>query len=93
MIEFGITDMVWRLLGVAGFALYVTNYLMLSWRWLDTESSAFFFLNTTAAALVLASNYVDFNLASALIQVFWIVIGFNAIFLRRKSLRAEAAAA
>jgi len=90
MVDLVLPDMFWRSLGMAGFALYVLNYALLSWRLVDVKSNRFFVWNTAAASLVLASNYIDFNLASVLIQVFWIAIGLNAIILRRKSAPSEA---
>ena len=69
-------------LGLLGFCIYVVNYCCLSFRILSSESIWFFAINTTAAALVLISLMQDFNLASALIQTFWIVIGACAIVLR-----------
>ncbi|CAN0601895.1 unnamed protein product [Ectocarpus sp. 12 AP-2014] len=72
-----------RFIGVVGFGLYVTNYSLLSSRVVSSESIGFFFMNTVAAAFVLASNYVEFNLASVMIQVFWIAIGFKAMAIRR----------
>lgn len=78
---------VFRALGILGFGFYVLNYWLLSSRVLDSESKSFFALNTVAAALVLMSNYVEFNLASVLIQVFWIVIGTLAIIKRSRTNR------
>ena len=73
-----------RFIGVVGFGLYVTNYSLLSSRVVSSESLGFFLMNTVAAAFVLASNYVEFNLASVMIQVFWIAIGFKAMAIRRR---------
>ncbi|MDA9208459.1 hypothetical protein N9O61_06210, partial [Octadecabacter sp.] len=45
-------------------------------------------LNVLAASLVLASLTVEFNLASALIQISWIVIGCAGIFIRLAKTRS-----
>ena len=83
-----------RFLGVIGFLLYVANYTMLSLRILHSDSITYFAINIAAAALVLLSLTQDFNLASAMIQTFWIVLGIPAILLRmgrrRSDRRAEA---
>ena len=71
-----------QLLGLFGFFTYVTSYTCLSFRILSSESISYFALNTTAATLVMISLTRDFNLASALIQGFWIVLGVAAIGLR-----------
>lgn len=78
------TETFFRFIGVIGFGLYVTNYSLLSSRVVSSESTGFFLMNTVAAAFVLTSNYVEFNLASVMIQVFWIAIGFKAIAIRRR---------
>ena len=78
------TDTLFRFIGVLGFGLYVTNYSLLSSRVINSDSLGFFAMNTVAAAFVLVSNYVEFNLASVMIQMFWIAIGFKAMAIRRK---------
>ncbi|MBV2358519.1 hypothetical protein KUH32_01915 [Thalassococcus sp. CAU 1522] len=69
-------------LGILGFMAYVANYLMLSFRVLSSESVLYFVINTSAATLVLISLTQEFNMASALIQGFWITIGICAIAIR-----------
>ena len=71
-----------RALGILGFLTYVLNYTLLSLRILTSENLRYFALNILAAVLVLISLTEDFNLASALIQGFWILIGGLAILLR-----------
>lgn len=82
------TESIFRIVGVIGFGLYVTNYALLSSRAISSESIRFFMMNTVAACFVLISNYVEFNLASVMIQLFWIAIGTKAMLIRRKSRRA-----
>lgn len=83
MTEFD-TEMVFRIIGVVGFGLYVANYSLLSSRVINSDSAGFFLVNTLAASCVLASNYIEFNLASVMIQVFWIAIGIKAMIIRRR---------
>ena len=71
-----------RAIGVLGFLTYVTNYFALSLRLLTSEHLTFFVLNIAAASMVMVSLTQEFNLASALIQGFWIVIGVIAVSLR-----------
>ncbi len=71
-----------NLLGVVGFAIYVLNYCLISFNRLNPGCIAFFALNLLASSLVLISLMGAFNLASALIQSFWIVISIAAIYLR-----------
>lgn len=86
MTEFD-TQMTFRIIGVIGFGLYVTNYTLLSWRIVNSDSIRFFLVNTLAAILVLASNYIEFNLASVMIQVFWIAIGIKAMIIRHRYIK------
>ena len=69
-------------IGVAGFALYVLNYGLLTIHRLTSQSKAYFVLNMFAASCVLIGLTHSFNLASALIQGFWIVISVVAILMR-----------
>lgn len=71
-----------RAIGLCGFFLYVGVYAAVSFRFLTGDCLAFFVGNTLAAGLVLIGLSHNFNLASALIQVFWICIGIAAIVLR-----------
>ena len=78
-------ETIFRAIGVFGFGLYVMNYSMLARGTLTSASLKFFSINIIAASCVLASNYTEFNLASVMIQIFWIIIGTYAILHRRKS--------
>ena len=80
-----------RAVGVAGFLMYVFNYFALSTRLLTSEHTSYFVINIAAATMVLVSLSQDFNLASALIQGFWIIMGCVAVFLRLGWRRSRAA--
>ena len=74
--------------GVTGFALYVLGYLLLALRCLGNESRLYYGLNFLAAGCVLVSLSENFNLASAMIQVFWISIsalGLSLSYVRVRS--------
>lgn len=73
---------VFRWIGVAGFVTYVAVYAALCLGVWAGDSLRYFCGNTLAAGLVLISLSAEFNLASALIQSFWIVMGCIAILLR-----------
>lgn len=70
------------LIGILGFLLYLGNYILITFQWLDSRSIRFFGINILAAACVLFSLSEDFNLAAAMIQIFWIALGILAIILR-----------
>lgn len=74
--------LVFRWIGVAGFLTYVGVYAALCLGFCAGDSLRYFSGNTIAAGLVLISLSAEFNLASAMIQCFWIVMGCTAIVLR-----------
>lgn len=76
-----------EMIGVAGFALYVLSYGLISFHRITSSSRAYFGLNLVAASLVLIGLTHSFNLASALIQGFWIAISLAALFMRPRQLQ------
>lgn len=73
------------IIGVVGFGFYIINYSMVTFQKINSHGIAFFSINIVAATCVLTSLSQNFNLAAALIQVFWIGLGLVAIGLRLKS--------
>ena len=85
--------MLFELIGVAGFGLYVMNYTLLTFHKLHSHDALYFAINLVAASMVLAGLTVSFNLASAMIQLFWVAISFIAIIVRlRRRLSGRAVA-
>lgn len=70
------------LIGVAGFVCYIAAFGSVQFGWLDGNSTAYSLANVLAAGLVAVSLIKDFNLASALIQGSWILIGLTGLTLR-----------
>lgn len=70
-----------EIIGVLGFCLYVTAYSLLTLRVLTTSSVVYFVINLTAASCVLIGLSTSFNLASALIQMFWVCMSLVGIAL------------
>lgn len=62
------------IVGVTGFLFYLAAYTSLTMKWLEGHSLRYFTLNLCASSCVLISLTSHFNIASALIQIFWIVI-------------------
>lgn len=83
------TDALYRIAGLFGFFFYMASFAALQFRILDGQGMTYSFLNVLAASLVLVSLIAEFNLASALIQVSWIVIGLAGILLRIKRTRTR----
>ncbi len=73
---------IFELLGVVGFFLYVLNYTLLTFRVLTGDSLTYFAINFCAASFVLIGLTNSFNLAAAMVQIFWICMSTLAIILR-----------
>jgi hypothetical protein len=73
-----------EMIGVAGFGLYVMNYTLLTFHKLHSHDALYFGINLIASLLVMTGLMVSFNLASAMIQGFWILISTIAIIVRLK---------
>ncbi len=79
-----------KFLGILGFLLYAVGFAALQLQWIDGNSIAYSCASILAAMLVLVSLTADFNLASALIQIAWIIIGCCGVARRlAKSPKAE----
>ena len=78
-----------ELLGVLGSLFYILAFAAVQTRVLDGNSLTYTLANLIAASLVGISLTVEFNLASAVIQGCWIVLGLVGVslhsyrFLRR----------
>ena len=72
-------------IGVAGFGFYVMNYTLLTFNKLQSKHLTFFVINWLAASMVLIGLMSSFNLASALIQIFWIIISTVGIAIRLRN--------
>jgi hypothetical protein len=60
--------------GVLGAVLVIIAYFATQQRWLSSEDWRFPAANLIAAVLVLISLYANWNLASFVIEVFWLLI-------------------
>ena len=71
-----------EIVGVLGFFLYVTSYTLIACRILNPDTKRFFAMNGCAATMVLIGLMVSFNLAAAMIQVFWIILSIIGVLVR-----------
>lgn len=74
-----------KALGLLGFAIYVTGFMLLSTGRLNSRGTRYFVMTLVASSCVLLSLTVDFNLSSALIQIFYVCVSLSAIFLRARA--------
>ena len=72
----------YNLIGMVGFGLYVLNYVCLTAKKISADHTLYFVVNLLASGMVLVSLASAFNLASAMIQVFWVAISIVGIVTR-----------
>lgn len=71
-----------QFVGLVGFLGYMTGFAGQQFGIIDGNGKAYSIINIISASLVLASLMEHFNLASALIQVSWIMIGTGGLIIR-----------
>lgn len=82
MTYFVLPDAPADIIGVLGFIIYVLTYSLLTLRCIGSASMIYFCLNLAAASFVLVGLTSNFNLASALIQLFWVTMSMIGIALQ-----------
>jgi len=81
---------VYAVFGFLGVTLYLGSYAALQLGYLNGQGGVYAALNLTAASSVLISLIAAFNLSSAVIQIFWIVIsliGLVRMYLLTRRIR------
>jgi hypothetical protein len=77
-----------NIIGMFGTALVVGTYFMLQLDHLDAKGLAYNVCNLLGAILLLISLLVHFNLASFVIELFWIaasLVGLYRFYQRRRN--------
>lgn len=75
-------------IGVTGTFLVVAAYLATQLRWLNSDDMAFPAINLAGSLLISVSLVFNFNLASALMEVFWIAISLIGLWQGLRARRA-----
>lgn len=65
--------------GNAGVLCIVGCYLLLQLEKIDSRSLKFSLINLVGAGLILISLSVEFNLAAAMIEIFWVIISLIGV--------------
>lgn len=68
--------------GVAGFLAYIFSFASVQMSWMNGNSLSYTLWNILAASLVGVSLFAEFNLASAMIQTSWVLIGLVGLTRR-----------
>jgi hypothetical protein len=68
-----------EMLGIFGALLYLLSYTAVQTSRIDGNGLGYTIINTIAAGLVLLGLTQNFNLAAALIQIAWLLIGTSRL--------------
>lgn len=71
--------MIFTAIGMAGCACYIASYFLVQIGRIDGNDYCYVLLNLIAASLLLISLTQEFNLSSATVQIFWIMISIVGI--------------
>jgi hypothetical protein len=71
-----------RVIGLAGAAIFVVVYFANQARWLSSADWRFPAANLAGALLILVSLLAEWNLPSAVIEVFWVAISVYGLVNR-----------
>ncbi|HMT08706.1 MAG TPA: hypothetical protein PKA82_11935 [Pyrinomonadaceae bacterium] len=75
----------YNIVGTLGVAIIVVTYVLLQTGKVRSEQLKYSMLNAVGATLILISLYFEFNLPSAVVEAFWLLISLYGIvrYLRR----------
>lgn len=73
-------------LGLVGVSLIVVAYILLQTRRVTAENPWFSVANAAGSALVLVSLWFEFNLAAAVVEIFWLIVSLYGLW---RSLRGD----
>lgn len=74
------TELIYDIIGMSGTALVVGSFFLLQLGKLAPTDLGYNLMNLTGAILLLISLYFNFNLASVVIEIFWISASFIGIY-------------
>lgn len=72
---------VYDIVGTIGVALIIVTYAGVQLRKMEVASLAYSALNLLGALMILVSLAYNFNLASVVIEIFWIIISLWGIVI------------
>lgn len=67
------------LVGIAGVAIVVATYFLLQSEKIDSKGFLYSFLNAFGSMLIMYSLLYNWNLASFVIEIFWILISLYGL--------------
>lgn len=70
----------WEIIGLLGAFIYTAAYVFAAYDWITSHSPLYYFMNMAAALMVLISLVAHYNLASVVIQVFFVTVSVVGIW-------------
>lgn len=67
-------------IGILGVTLILISYALFQFEKIDPKGFYYSFLNLIGASLILYSLFYSWNLASVIIEVFWILISIYGLW-------------
>lgn len=74
-------------IGISGVVLVLLTYMLLQFDKIDSKGFWYSFINLMGAVLIMYSLFYTWNLASVIIEIFWIMISLYGLW--RYSKRAS----
>ena len=68
------------IIGIFGVTLILMSYALFQFEKIDPQGFLYSFLNLIGAFLILYSLFYSWNLASVIIEIFWILISIYGIW-------------
>ena len=75
-----IIDLIYNITGIIGVSLIIITYFLLQAGKMKGDDLLYPLINLVGAIMVLISLYRFYNLASVIIEIFWIIISIYGIF-------------
>ena len=76
------------IIGLTGVAIILVTYLLLQIEKITSTSLGYSLLNILGSALIMVSLSINWNLASAVIEAFWIMISLIGVYKYFKKRKA-----
>ena len=73
-----------NIIGVTGTGMLILAYFLLQHGKIKSDDTSYLYMNAIAAALILFSLCFHFNLASFIIEIFWIAISVYGIWKKKR---------
>ncbi len=70
---------IFNIIGLIGVGLVLSAYFLLQFNKINAKGILFSLINLIGAVLILLSLLIHWNLASVVIEVFWIMISFYGL--------------